>query len=129
MLEANFKLPIVFLIGSIIISVIISFFSLNILSYIIYASTLYIITYYTFGYIKGKKALVIDKDKISVRTPFRNKEFQLSDLENITVVENGLQIKAFVKSLDKEITICSNIYSVSLEKVIILLLKNKENSL
>lgn len=128
MLEADFKMPVVVLIGAIFISVVVSFLSLTILSYVIYSATFYLIVYYTLGYLKGKKALVIDKDKIYVRTPFKNRTYLLNDLKDIDLVESGLLIKAYVISLDKEVTLCSNVYSVSLQEVYKILEKIKENS-
>ena len=125
-MKANIKLPFWLGLVAIIISVLFSALSFNILIIIIYVGTLYLIIYFTLGYIRRKDAMIIDNEFVKVRTPFKYTEWKLSDLKKVYLVDNGSMLKGIIMIEDEstEVTLCYNIYDKSLSEIMKTIIEN-----
>ena len=126
MLKANIKLPFWIGIVAIVISITFSTLSFNALVIIIYVGTLYLIVYFTLGFIKRKDAIVIDNEFMKVKTPFKYTEWKISDLKNVYLADNGSMLKGILITEDEstEVTLCFNIYDKSLSEIMSKIIEN-----
>jgi len=125
-LKANIKLPFWIGIVAIVISITFSTLSFNALVIIIYVGTLYLIVYFTLGFIKRKDAIVIDNEFMKVKTPFKYTEWKISDLKNVYLADNGSMLKGILITEDEstEVTLCFNIYDKSLSEIMSKIIEN-----
>lgn len=119
MLKGNIRLPIILPISSIAISTLFVFLRFTPMSIVIYLGSLYLVTYFTLGYIRRKDALLVDDEKIYVKTPFRYHEWDMNSIKKIYVTDGSSQIKAdvIIEEEEQTVTICNNIYSVSINVI------------
>lgn len=125
MLKANIKLPIWLGVIAIIISILFTSFLFNALVIIIYLGTVYLIVYFVLGYIRREDALVIDNEFIKVKTPFKYKEWNISELNSVFLAEKVSMLKGviIIDNVHTEVTICTNIYTKSLREIYSVLIK------
>ena len=95
----------------------------NALDIIMISGSLLIIVYFVLAYIKRKDALIIEGNKMFVRSPFKVREF---DIDNITNVFTNKGDAGVLKATyeDEIVSLCTNIYQKDIHEVKEYLLKN-----
>lgn len=110
-IKLSFFLPIIVTVITIIVTVL----SLEYFDIIFIVGAIYIDVYYVVGYLKRKDALVINNLDITIKSAFKVRSYEVSELSELSYIENESRIRAKYDSAT--ITVCNDIYSISLEEI------------
>lgn len=124
-MKANIKLPILIPVIAVFSAVLLGLFTKSWVVIIIGLGALYLVVYFAFGFIKREDALVIEGNTMKVITPFKSKLYFIDKLSNLELLDNGSILKADYEedSLIRRVSLCGNIYSVSLIEIYEFLIK------
>jgi len=110
-IQITLWIPLVFL----ALLVVFLFLEFDILQVIIILGVLIIESYFIFGYVKRKDALVIDENNVKATTPFSTKTFVLKDITSISLEDNGTILRGIYQG--EKTKLITNIYDVSLTEI------------
>lgn len=88
------------------------FFQFNVLDVIMILGTVLIILYYIVGVVKQKDAIVIEGTYLKVTSPIKTKEYDISKISSVALVDHDTLIQATYQG--KDIKLVTNIYDVAL---------------
>ena len=125
-MKADIKLPLWIPIIASIVSIVVAVLEFNVVDIIIIVGALSIITYFVLGFVRKRDALIIDNVTISIVTPIKRKEYDLTLIKDLELLDGNSILKCTYPVDDeaKTITLCSNIYTETLESVYEYLIKN-----
>lgn len=124
-MKANIKLSMYLPIIVTTLTIIITIFQFEYFSILFIVTSLYIDLYYGLSYVKRKDALIITDNELTVTTAFKNRVYPIRDLSDIQFTKGDNTIRA---SFDgNNTTLCSDIYSKSIEEIYALLTQKVSN--
>jgi|GEM_PF-2484537 len=125
-MKSNMKLPMWLPITTTVVTALLFFLETSIIHFLTVPLSIFLVSYFLIGFIKRKDALIIDSQTIKVRSPFRYREYDISKIRSVYLVDNNSTLKGVYETgdnLETIITICTNIYDVSLTDICDYLLK------
>jgi hypothetical protein len=114
-MKANIKLSFYLPIIVTVITIVVTILSFDYFNLIFIAGALYIDAYYLASYFNRIDALIITNQDITVTTAFKTRNYVISELSGIKYTDGENSIRAIYDN--KNVTICNNIYSNSLQEI------------
>lgn len=126
MLKANMKLPMWLVVIATLITILLTIHGLNLIHIIVIPACVFLIIYFSVGFVKRKDALIICDNTITVKTPFRTRKYEISKIKKVYIADNDSTIKGIYleDNSETEVTILSNIYNVDIHNIVGYLLDN-----
>ena len=111
-----FLIPVVFVSITFVFAVI----SFDIIDVATIMFSSWLLLYFVLGFIKRKDALTIENKRMCVITPFKTKEYDISNIKRVYCTQaNGKMLKAVYEENGKKstITLCNNLYKAKIEEI------------